>query len=455
MSRDEQILGSEPGSGGENLGNIGTGENGEIVSEEQENCPSPSTPTTPYALTGPRTPDPVNFSRQTARTWATIDLEALKGNVRGLQRAAGPDGTVQAVVKADGYGHGAVPVALACAEAGVHHFAVATLDEARELRSVLPPGVADVYMLSPFLPDEAEWVVRLDVIPMLSTPEQWMALADAAQGFPFPARCFLMLDTGMGREGANSDEAHWCFQAACEAGAVRITGIATHLASADEPDADSFTCEQVEVLRTWIQEWGTERLHGWDDGREEQQGIWLSLWNSPGILRRGILPELPNLGRGFLYRAGSVLYGVEPYPNAFVDLPELRPILSWQARITLVKELPAGATVGYGRTCTLHRPSRIATLAVGYADGFPRRLSNQGTVLLHGQRFPIVGRVSMDQCQIDVTDCRHPVRAGDIATLVGQDGNEHQTVLELATTIETTPHEPTCALSERVYRVYG
>lgn len=389
----------------------------------------------------------------TERTWVTVGPEAIRANVRAITRRA-RGGEVMAVVKADAYGHGVGVVAPVCREEGVRHFAVATVAEAEELRacSGFAAEEGEIYLLSAFLPSEAPTVARLDLVPMVSSLEQYEALAEAACSAPKPRRCFLMLDTGMGREGAWDSEGDRLWKIALETPALRVTGIATHFSSADEPEADSVTEAQATQLREKVGAWGGDKLRGREDGRGGQ-GLWLSLCNSPAILRPEVLGELPDLGRGYLYRAGMILYGIEPYPDAFNPDEGMCPALCWFARVALVKDLPAGATIGYGRTHTLTHPARIATLSVGYADGLTRRLGNRGSVLLHCQRFPIVGRISMDQCQVDVTDCRYPVRSGDVATLIGRDGGESQSVLELATLLETTPHEIPCSLNKRVGRL--
>lgn len=383
------------------------------------------------------------------RTWAEIDLAAIAGNVRAIERLAGPDGVVMAVVKADGYGHGAIPVARACATAGVTHFAVAVVSEAIELRAAGISG--DIYVLSPFLPGEALDIVRTDLIPMLSTVEQLEALAKASERAPFPARAFLIVDTGMGREGCLPEEAREVWRAASSLPSIRLTGIATHFSCADDPAADAVTEAQTDAFYRFITSLGPDELTLAEDGRGGQ-GLWLSLANSPGTLRLSSLP-LPSGARGYLYRPGAILYGIEPYQNAFVGTG-LQPAMTWKTQVALVRHLPEGFPIGYGRTYTLTRPSRIATLTVGYADGLPRRLSNLGYVLIQGQRFPLVGRISMDQCQIDVTDAVTPIQTGDTATLIGTDGSETQTILDIAEAIQTTSHEPACGLTRRVIRRY-
>jgi alanine racemase len=394
------------------------------------------------------------FSEETARTWAEIDLGRIARNARAIQAYLANDAFALAVVKADAYGHGADRVARECLRAGIGHFGVASVAEAQELREAgVHPGSGDIYLLSPFLPDEAAAVVTADLIPMVSSPEQMEALLRVAHRARRPTRCFLKLDTGMGRSGGLASDIRrlWDMVAAGPDRNLRITGIATHFSSADEIDeaGDAATEAQIGAFREFVQ--SIDGLPGVTGG-----GIWLSLANSPGALRFPRI-DLPTEGvRGVLVRTGLLLYGIEPFRRAFstAALPKLEPVLTWKARLSLLRDLPAGATVGYGRTHTLTRPSRIATVAAGYADGLPRRLSNCGSVLVQGRRFPIVGRISMDQCQIDITEAPASISLGDVAIIIGEDAGERQTVLDIAETIDTTPHEPTCAITRRVIRHY-
>jgi alanine racemase len=274
----------------------------------------------------------------------------------------------------------------------------------------------------------------------------------------------LKVDTGMGRSGCSPDEARALWTEATRDNALiprlRITGLATHFADADGPDPTP-TQQQASVFLAFLRTLSTPcSPAALEDGRGNA-GLWLTWANTPATLRYPppqASNDLPFPVRGSLVRTGLALYGIEPYANAYNDLSDglnIRPALAWRACVTLVRDLPAGATIGYGQTCTLVRPSRVATIAAGYADGLPRRLSNLGHVLLRGQRCPILGRVSMDQCQADVTDVAHPsVGPGDVATLIGRDGDQTQTVLDIARLIDTTPHEPTCGLTPRVVRRY-
>lgn len=397
------------------------------------------------------------FDARFARTWAEVDLSALTNNVRVLKRRAaqvgrnGASGDVMAVVKADAYGHGAVPIAKTCAAAGIGRFAVAAVSEALELRRAGVDG--EIYLLSAFLPEEATAIIRADVIPFVSCREQADSLADAAQKAPFPARAFLTVDTGMGREGCLPEDARALWQSVAGYSALRFSGICTHFSSADEDEWEAPTAAQTSEFFAFLVSLGPNALKNADDGRGGS-GVYLSLCNSPGALRLPSLAPLPTGTRGILHRVGASLYGIAPYPAAQESDIGLRPVLSWKARIVLVRDFPAGATLGYGRTNTLTRPSRIATVAAGYADGVPRALSNTGHVLYQGRRFPIVGRISMDQFQIDLTDAPTPPRLGDIITLLGSDNSVSQTAFDLAAQLQTTPHAPTCAITKRVPRVY-
>lgn len=398
------------------------------------------------------------YDPRMVRTWADIDLADLAVNVRAIRAAFAPADSpddIMAIVKADAYGHGAVAISRVCAASGIAHFGVATVEEALTLRK---SGVRDnIYLLSAFVPEEAEAIVRGDIVPLLSSHEHFQALADAAKHAPLPARAFMVLDTGMGREGMLPEAARALWNEARTHSSVRLTGITSHLASADEcePDGIDATRAQSKRFAAFVES-VAHTFPDTDDGRGNP-GVWLSLCNSPGTIRRNEwLPtpdDLPGV-RGILNRAGLLLYGIEPHADAFMELSEVKQILTWRARVTLVRDLPEGVTIGYGRTHTLSRPSRIATVAVGYADGFPRRLSNRGTVLLRGQHLPIVGRVSMDQLQVDVTDAQVPVTVGEMVTLLGTSNGESITTLSFADSIEATAHEPTCNLTNRVPRLY-
>lgn len=368
--------------------------------------------------------------RTDAPCWVEIDVENLRTNVSTLKDLS-RDEPFMAVIKADAYGHGAMAVARLCTRFGVTHFGVATVGEGAMLRRGGIVGA--IYVLSPFLPEHAPTIAREGLIPMVSSRGQWDALV--AAGAP---EAMLKVDTGMGRSGASLEEAKSLWEASSAAGRPRICGIATHLSSADEPTFEP-SATQIRVLEEFV------------DALPENGGgpaLWLSYANSAGLLRFGER----RLAFRALHRVGLLVYGIEPYRGAFANLA-LAPILSFKARVALIRELPAGASIGYGRTATTARRSTIATISAGFADGFPRALSNRGRVIVRGSYAPVIGRVSMDQCQVDVTDIPS-ARLGDIVTIIGRDGSAEQSALDLAEAIGTTPHEITCAIGSRAPRVY-
>ncbi len=376
------------------------------------------------------------------RCWVEIDLAALRHNVRSIRSLAGP-ATVMAVVKANAYGHGAVAIGQVCVDEGITAFGVATLDEAEELRGLArgdgEAGI-DLFLLSPFVPEEAARVVADRVVPFVSSLDQIRALAAVAgRG---AARVVLKVDTGMGRGGASIDEAMTVLELARDAGLV-VCGVATHFGQADELDL-SPSEHQLERFAAFL---ATSRSR-----LPTAPPPWMSCSNSPAALRLGA--QTRALAAQYdlqeMIRPGLLLYGIEPYPGAFAAFPG-EPVMSWRARVALIRDMPAGVAIGYGATAVLQRASRVATVTVGYADGLSRRLSNRGAVLVRGEPCRILGRVSMDQCQVDVTDLPG-VAVHDRATLVGRDGDHQLTTLAMAELIGTTPHEIPCAIGRRVPR---
>ncbi len=367
------------------------------------------------------------------RVWAEIDPDALRHNISLLTRHFAP-ARVLAVLKADAYGHGVAQIALLCAEGGLTDFGVATPAEGAALRPLLPPDAA-VYLLGPALPSEAPAIVHYRLTLLLSSLEMGQALSKAAQAQNVTASAHLDLDTGIGRAGAQLSEAHTLLAALDALPNLSITGLATHFADADDNPADAQA--QHSLFLDFLQTLGSRT-----------RSLLVHASNSPAAL------NLPPSAHHTLLRPGLLLYGIEPTPGLFAErgLP-LRPVLSLRTRVSLCRFLPAGATISYGRTYTVPPGGgTYATLTVGYGDGYPRGLSNRGFVLIHGKRAPICGRVCMDQIVVDVSAVPN-VQAGDVATLIGTDGNETVTAGELAALIPTTPHAITTGLTARVGRV--
>lgn len=365
-----------------------------------------------------------------ATRWAEIDLAAIRHNTRQIVRLCGPRTAVMAVVKANGYGHGAAPAAQAALEGGAAWLAVASVGEGLELRRA---GVRAPILQLGYTPHNA---LAEAVAAGLSLNIYEAGTLDALRDLPLPARARLHLkvDTGLHRLGATPESAPQLAKMIRLHPNVQLEAVWTHFASAESDPV--FTREQ---LATFLGVRDRIRVEG-------GQPFLSHAANSAGLLR---FPE----ARLDLVRAGLVVYGVSPNPT-WSDLPDLRPALSWRTLVTQVQTVPAGGTVGYGRTWTAAAPRRIATLAVGYADGLQRRQSNRGQVIIRGRLAPIVGIVSMDQTAIDVTDIAG-VAIGDVATLVGRDGASELTASAVAAVIDTISYEVLCAISSRVVRRYN
>ena len=363
------------------------------------------------------------------RCWAEVDPGQLKTNLRIYQSLLPEGSEIMAVIKANAYGHGDRMAARTLYDAGIRHFAVAALSEAVGLRALLPD--AELLILGYTPPEDAALLTEYRLTQALVSREYADALADAATG---PIDCCYAVDTGMRRIGLNADDPVEA-EAAVRAvrAPLRLTGLFTHLCVADAPDDPASAAytrlqtERFDALLDRIRDLDLPRSHCLNSAG----GLFFS---RPGIIRLGI-----------------VLYGLKP--DAANKLPEgIRPVLSWKCRVAMVKDVQPGDTVSYGRTWTAGTARRIATLTVGYADGYSRDLSNRGWVLLHGRRAPVVGRVCMDQTMVDVTDIPE-TRMGDTATLLGTDGAESLTADDMAALTRTIGYEIVCNISERVPRI--
>ena len=356
------------------------------------------------------------------RAWAEVDLAALRHNLAAAHRHFGGD--LIAVVKADAYGHGLPRVAQAL-DGHVRFLGVATVDEAQAVRDA---GVEnDIFLLGPSLADERAEFARLGVTPSLSSLGEAEDFARIGRETGRPVHAHLMVDTGMGREGILPSElpATWPKIEALDG--LVVDGLATHLPSADE-DA-RFTADQLARFREI-----TATLGGPERFR------WIHASNSAGLLAH------PN-GGCTLARPGLLLYGVSP-----VDDPAglLVPAMRLMARVTLVRTLPAGHGVSYGSEFITTCETRVATVGIGYGDGYPRSLSGNGAeVFVRGRRLPVIGRVTMDQIMIDATS--HPeVVAGDEVELFGP----NIPVAEVAKCAETIPWAVLTGITRRVARIY-
>jgi alanine racemase len=355
------------------------------------------------------------------RTWAEIDAAALVANARTIREHSGAG--LIAVVKAGAYGHGVAQVVPVLAPE-VALFAVATVDEAHEVRALAPN--TPVLLLGPAAPAERADVVASGFIPMISSVDEAAAYSQLSRTARAPIH--LKLDTGMGRIGLWHEDAVEAVREIRALHGVAITGIASHLPSADEDAA--FTRSQLELFHRTAKTLREE---------ESLSHAKLHVCNSAGAI---LFPELA----GDFVRVGLTLYGASPIPDF---QPKLRVPLTWKTQVTLVRDVSAGRTVSYGRTFTTRRPSRLATLAVGYADGYQRHLTSSGAeVLVRGSRCPVVGRVTMDQIVVDVT-ALDACETGDEATLMSAD----IPAAELAKKAGTIPWEIFTGIGPRVVRL--
>lgn len=366
------------------------------------------------------------------RSWAEVNLAAIRHNASLCRALAGRGCGIMAVVKANAYGHGIGEVAAALL-GSVEWFGVANLREALRLREATQGRAERILLLGPALPGEVEGIVAAGVSASVSLPEEVEAFCAAAARVGRPARLHAVVDTGMGRIGCLPERFAAFVERIRAAPHCLLEGIASHFPSADE-DAN-YTRDQIRRFRALAAPLasGAECL--------------VHLANSAGLI--AYPGELPF---ATLARPGLALYGVSPLPGA---APDLRPALTWKTRVSLVREVPRGTGISYGRTCTTMRPSRVATLAAGYGDGYPRHLSGAGAaVLVGGRRCPLLGRVTMDQIVVDATDAG-PVARGDEAVLMGRQGGEEIPAAELAAKAGSIPWEILTGISARVLRTYG
>ncbi len=361
------------------------------------------------------------------RCWAEIDLAALRHNFRAVRAQVGPAVQIMAVVKANAYGHGAAQIAAALAgEAAM--FGVANVTEAEEVRAQV--ASTPVFILGPALPEERARLAAARFIPTISTVEEARAFAAVAGDTPLPVH--VKLDTGMGRIGVLEGEAVPVVRAIMAVPGIVVTGIASHLPVADEDDA--FTQEQLAHFHRDV---AALRALGLSQPLVHVE-------NSAGVIAHPA-------DAGDLVRTGLMLYGSAPIASF---QSKLRPVLTWKTRATIVRDVPAGHGVSYGRTFITPRPMRIATLAVGYADGYQRHLSNRGAeVLIRGQRCAVLGRVTMDQIMVDVTALPE-VEAGEEVVLLGRQGDAEISAAELAQKAGTIAYEIFTGIGRRVERIY-
>jgi alanine racemase len=366
-------------------------------------------------------------------TFARIDLCNLIHNLNQTRRRLLGACDILAIVKANAYGHGAVPVARALMQAGVRRFGVATIEEGAQLRE---SGIDhSIVVLGPLVPGEIPALVAHRLTPVIYDLNIARELVKQVRPAAKPYPIHVKIDTGMGRLGLNPDDWPALLETASLDRQLMLEGVMTHLADADSDDP-AYTNRQLEQFHSAL-------------GRVAASGHkppLIHMANSAGIIRHPA-------SHYSLVRPGIMLYGYHTLSRTRPDL-DLRPILSWHTTVATIRSIPPGGCVGYNRTFIATRASRIAVLPVGYADGYSRRLSNTGRVLIGSRHMPVVGRVSMDMTMVDVTDLPE-AKAGDPVVLLGTQGTAAITATDIAGMLETIPYEVLCSIGPRVPRLYN
>lgn len=371
-----------------------------------------------------------------ARTYAAVDLDAILSNMQSMHAHVAEGTRMIAVIKTDGYGHGAIPIARMLEPYDfMYGFAVATVEEAELLRE---SGVKrPILILGYTFPYCYETLAREEIRPAIFREDSIEVLSKAARSVGKKMKVHVKVDTGMGRIGVRPDEEGLSFvKKVLATPELILEGIFTHFARADEADK---TAARIQL----------ERFQSFLAMIEQETGYSIPVRhcsNSAGIL------ELPEANMDVV-RAGITLYGLAPSAEVDMHVIPLRPALSWYSTIAYVKELRPGESVSYGGLFTAEHSMRVATIPVGYGDGYPRSLTNKGYVLIRGKQAPILGRVCMDQMMVDVTAIPGAT-CGDQVTLLGTDGAECISAEALGELSGRFNYELVCDIGKRVPRVY-
>ena len=365
-------------------------------------------------------------------TRAEINLAAIRHNFRQACLFAGPQRQVLAVVKADAYGHGAVPVARALETAGAGHFGVALVEEGCELRAAGIKGT--ILVFGSVFPGQEEALLNCQLTPFLLDFEMAERLSRAALARGLQLDCHVKIDTGMGRVGFLPKELPVVLPALKRLAGLKITGVVSHFALADDLTSD-VTLRQRRLFQQQLQHFASAGL----------SPKWFHISNSAGLLG----PELDECN---LVRQGISLYG--GYPGiGFEKLMDLHPAMALRTVIAQVRTLPVGSGISYGHRFVAERTTRVAVLPIGYADGYNRLFSNRGRVIIRGRIAPVIGTVCMDWTMADITDIPEAV-AEDSVTLLGEAGGRRITAEEWAEQLDTINYEVFCRIGQRVPRVY-
>ena len=364
-------------------------------------------------------------------TVAITDLAAYKRNIQKILSYIGESVRLMAVVKANAYGHGMAECAQTALQTGASMLGVAFGSEGAKLRS---SGItAPVHVLAQESFDVISTLIDNDLIISLTSFTMLDELQKVLAQNKRTCRVHIKVDTGMGRIGIQPDDAPKLVEKAWNTPGITVEGIFTHFPSADE-DRDRFSLNQIEIFNGLLRELTSRGI----------RPKLAHMCNSAGTLK---FPE----AHFDLVRPGIMTYGLIPYPGSEEKLT-LDPVMSFKSKIAFIKEVPSGFAVSYGGTFVTKRPSRLATVPVGYADGYNRHLSNKGKAIVNGTTVPVVGRVCMDQTVFDITDAGD-VREGDPIILIGKDGDKRITAEDHAQIAGTISHEIVTGITSRVFRI--
>ncbi|MDD2972414.1 MAG: alanine racemase [Lachnospiraceae bacterium] len=370
------------------------------------------------------------------RVYATVDLDAIRENCNNMKQNLHRDTRMIGVIKTDGYGHGAIPIAHELEHLDYFYgFATATVEEALLLRKA---GIKKPLLILGYtFPYCYDGLINEEIRPAVFRMDQAKELSESAESLEKKCKIHIKVDTGMSRIGIRPDDSGIAFvKEVLELPNIEVEGIFTHFARADELDKGA-ALKQMGIFQTF-----TQRI-------KEESGYEIPIKhcsNSAGII------ELQDANMDVV-RAGITLYGMWPSPEVKRDIVPLKAALSLYTHMVYIKDLEPGREISYGGTFVVNAPMKVATIPIGYGDGYPRGLSNKGYVLIHGKKAPILGRVCMDQFMVDVTAIPE-AREGELVTLIGSDGDEIITIEELGALSGRFNYELACDLGKRIPRVY-
>jgi alanine racemase len=367
------------------------------------------------------------------RTWSEINLKTVGENIKEIKSIVKPAVKILVVVKADAYGHGAISIGRTSLESGASCLGVGDSTEAIELRQA---GILDpIIILGAMIEEEIGWIISYDIIPTIHSMDLVELLNNEAIRQNKKQKVHLKIDTGLSRLGASPERAVQIVKKIKSMSNLELEGICSHFSSSFNPDEMEFTKKQVELFNNVIK-------------KVEYNGFRIPLKH---IASTGAVYTL-NDSHFNLVRLGGAVYGIDPGSISKAGI-KFKAVLSLKSQITFLKTVPAGTAVGYHRSHITSKPSKIATIPIGYNDGYPYQLGNKGHVLIQGKKAPIIGTITMDYIMADITQIPE-AKAGDEVVLIGQQGKSKITAEELAKIASVSPYVITCGLGKRVKRMY-